>query len=188
MSTSPLTFIGRSHSLCGLTLTLLIGLLAGCGGAIANEPGVHRAGPDLRGYYGTRTPAQLAYGGPTGVAPGYTRERPDLDAYLKPSARAQTRPSSERATIARALPKAATPRAAAATQPQAREPQPLLAVATPAPTPPLAAQPSADAQRYAAREARSSQQQQYRGGDVVVISATTIIIILLVVLLILLLT
>ena len=189
MSTSPLTFTGRSLSLCGLTLGMLVALI-GCGGAIANEP-AHRPGPDLRGYYGTRTPGQLAYGGPTGVAPGYTRERPDLDGYLKPGVRGQQRPLIARAPVARTMPKArsARPEAVVATPAPASETQPLLASADPVPATPVAARTSPDeAQRYAAREAQSSKQQQYRGGDVVVISATTIIIILLVVLLILLLT
>ena len=187
MSNFPVTLIRRSHVLGSLALLITLG---GCAGAIANEP-VHRAGPDLRGYYGTGTltPAQLALGGPTGVAPGHTREQPDLDAYLKPSERAQSSQQLARAQTVRAKPRVAKPAAVpiVATQPQPSQPT-LLADATPTPAAPVAANLPADAERYAARQAQSSKQQQYRGGDVVVISVSTILIGLLIVILILLLT
>jgi hypothetical protein len=186
MSTSRLTIISRPYSLCGVMLLLTLGA---CSAATVNQAPVHRHGPDLRGYYGTgtRTPGQMAFGGPTGITHSRTSERPDLDAYLKPSARDKVRPvlarndaTRSKAPASRALP--AAPATIVAEQ------QPLAIQTTPAPTTPAAITSPHDAQRYAAREQQSSKQQQYRGGDVVVISASTILIILLIVILILLLT
>jgi len=184
MSTSRLTIISRSYALCGVTLLLTLG---GCSAATVNQAPVHRPGPDLRGYYGTRTPGQLAYGGPTGITHARASERPDLDAYLKPTARDKVQPLLARNELKRAKAPAlrtASPTPAPVVAPQ----QPLLADATPVPSAPAAITSPDDAQRYAAREQQSSKQQQYRGGDVVVISVSTLLIILLIVILILLLT
>ena len=185
MTTTPTTFIDRARALCGLTLLLAVAV--GCGGAVTNEQSIHRPGPDLRGYYATRTPGQLAYGGTTKVAPGYDRALPDLDAYLKPQPQSVSPRAVARAQFASKTVKH-SPEPAPVAQPQAKQPEPMLAAATVPTTAPSADRTRDDAQRYASREAQSQKQQQYRGGDVVVISATTIIVILLIVLLVLLLT
>jgi hypothetical protein len=184
MTTSRSTIISRMYALCGVTLLLTLG---GCSAATVNQAPVHRPGPDLRGYYGTRTPAQLAYGGPTGIKHQRASERPDLDAYLKPGALDKAQPVLARNDVQRTKAPAAKSAAVPAPAPVQQPPQ-LLADATPAPVAPASITAPADAQRYAAREGQSSKQQQYRGGDVVVISVSTLLIILLIVILILLLT
>jgi hypothetical protein len=140
----------------------------------------------MSGYYGTRTPGDLAYGGPTGLRPSEPAAV-DLDEYLKsPEAReplAKAQPTHARTRVRAQAPQLAVLPAAA---PQA---EPTTAVpADQAPATPQAAAPSSDSQRYAAREAQSSQQQQYRGGDVLVISVSTLLVVLLIVLIVMLLT
>jgi hypothetical protein len=183
MTTSRLTIISRLYALCGVTLLLTLG---GCSASTVNQAPVHRPGPDLRGYYGTRTPAELAYGGPTGIKHQRASERPDLDAYLKPSALDKAKPVLARNDVART--KAPVQRTAAIPAPAPVQEQALVADAKPAPIAPASLSAPADAQRYAAREGQSSKQQQYRGGDAVVISVSTLLVILLIVILILLLT
>jgi hypothetical protein len=142
----------------------------------------------MSGYYGTRTPGDLAYGGPTGLQPS-ERASVDLDQYLKtPEARAplaKAQPTHARTRVRAQAPQLALLPPAA---PDAQQPTPAAVPADPAPSTPQVAAPSSDSQRYAAREAQSSQQQQYRGGDVLVISVSTLLIVLLIVLIIMLLT
>jgi hypothetical protein len=168
---------------------MLLLSLGGCSATTVNHAPVDRPGPDLRGYYGTGTvtPGQLAYGRPTGITHSRASDRPDLDAYLKPSARDKVQPLLARNDVKRR--KAPAFRSAVPLPaPVAAEQQPLAAVQATPPSAPTAVSSPDDAQRYAAREQQSSKQQQYRGGDVVVISVSTILIILLIVILILLLT
>lgn len=170
-------------------LWLLAGLsaLAACGGSTIEGRPIHAPGPALTGYYGTRLPSELAYGGPQAVASVERSTQLDLTPYLKPDARRERAPAQPRKPrpMERALPQPLVarpqepaPKADAVNETQAKSAAPPAA---------LFAQQS-DAQRYAQREQQASKQAQYRGGDVVVISATTILIVLLVVLIILLLT
>jgi hypothetical protein len=172
--------------MCGL---ILLATLGACSETTHNAPTVHRPGPASTGYYGTRTPGDLAFGGPTGLrAPTQPIDSIELDRYLKqPAARAPQASKLARANVHK-------PGAARLALLPARDvapvatPQAPSAVPAPAaPSAPMAAAPTGDAQRYAAREVQSSKQAQYRGGDVVVISVSTILIVLLIVLLILLL-
>lgn len=172
-----------------------MGILGACSSTTYQRPAVHRAGPGMSGYYGTRTPGDLAYGGPTGLQSTEPKGAFDLDQYLKAQARepiAKAQPTRAR-THARAqapqpalMPEIAMPmvEVPAATAPA---PAPTV-VADATPPTPHATTPSSDAERYGAREAQSSQQQRYRGGDVVVISVSTLLIVLLIVLIVLLLT
>jgi hypothetical protein len=173
-----------------------MGIFGACSSTAYQRPTVHRAGPGMSGYYGTRTPGDLAYGRPTGLQPTETQGAFDLDQYLKDQARAPLAKAQPVRAHARAraqapqlalMPEVALPMIEV---PPASAPTTTPTAVPAAPTPPAsqAATPSSDAQRYASREAQSSQQQQYRGGDVVVISVSTLLIVLLIVLIVLLLT
>ena len=188
---SSTSTLRRARALCGL---ILLATLGACSGTTYNAPTVHRPGPASTGYYGTRTPGDLAFGGPTGLtAPTQPIDSVELDRYLKepvarapqPSAHARTSVRKPDAARLAFLPEAKLPARDVAPV-TAAQPQPAVPAAA-TPSAPMAAAPSSDAQRYAAREAQSSKQAQYRGGDVVVISVSTILIVLLIVLLILLL-
>jgi hypothetical protein len=182
--TSSLTLMPRKRSL-PLGGALFCALLtSACGAAsTVQAPELHRAGPAGRGYYATFTPRDLVYEGKQGAYVAHTRQRPDIDAYLKPSALAENRAVPPR--HARRLPE----RPAVVPRPSTASPRPAPElVASVTPTANLSQPAPNDLERYAARERSNSKQMQYRGGDVVVISVSTLLVILLIVLLVLLLT
>jgi hypothetical protein len=172
----------RSLQLGGALLCAL--LSSACGAAsTVQAPEQHRAGPAGRGYYSTFTPRDLVYEGRQGTYLAHTRQRPDIDAYLKPSALAEHRAATRRAKPRLERP-AVVPRPEAASA----RPAPQLLATSVTPTANLSQPAPNDLERYAARERTNSKQMQYRGGDVVVISVSTLLVILLIVLLVLLLT
>lgn len=177
---SSLTLNPRTRSL-RLGGALLCALLSGACGAASTvqAPEQHRAGPAGRGYYATFTPRDLVYEGRQGPYLAHTRQRPNIDAYLKPGALAANRaPARKHVPERPAVPRPSTASA---------RPAPQL-VASVTPTANLSKPAPNDLERYAARERSNSKQMQYRGGDVVVISVSTLLVILLIVLLVLLLT
>ena len=181
-SLPPLRFVDQ-RLLCGALC--LLGVVSACGGAATQQTPVHRPGPDLSGYYATRTPGDLAYGRPQGLESETSRELANLDEYLKP-------PANKPATPARTPSRhAASAQLAMATPvaPVQALPQQTAPVQSAAPIEVASASTELDAQRYASRESQAKKnKEQYRGGDVLVISATTLVIVLLIVLIIVLLT
>ena len=180
---SPLLRLIDQRLLCALCL---LGVVSACGGAATQQAPIHRPGPDLSGYYATRTPGQLAYGRDQGFESSTPQQGVSIEDYLKPEAVANAYVRKQRAAettqhvaAAPALPVhvASAPAPVQAAPEQTAAPIELASAST-----------EADAQRYASRETQAKKQEQYRGGDVIVISATTIIIVLLIVLIIMLLT